>query len=296
MNVTITESTLASPHLRSPVALALWVRLHTLLDGGCVDIGALAQAGGVTRQGAAHWLRVWTQAGMLQATPEGRGRWRVILDESRTGEQPAPLEEPQEAPERAQMPLESLSGGDPIPAPTQSDETPSRGKCGAPKYPSPDSAAKGGYPEGFEAWWQAYPSRKGSNPKKGAYGRWVRVAIDEGEEGLLQAAHAYAAHCRREGQVGTPYVMQAMTFLSPGSEAWREWVQKTLDRRSAPSHTAKEAAISAERNRLREHYASWEMTAGEKRIALLAWRAKGLLFEDLAKLRDAADYYGKVYG
>jgi hypothetical protein len=78
------------------------------------------------------------------------------------------------------------------------------------------------YDGSFDRFWERYPKRDGGNPRKAARYAWdarVRDGADPGE--LVLAAERYAAWAKREGKVGTRYVMRASTFLGP-SEHWRE--------------------------------------------------------------------------
>ena len=77
-------------------------------------------------------------------------------------------------------------------------------------------------PDRFDAFWAAYPHRAGGNPRKRAARTFAaRVAEGVSTDDLIDGARRYAAHCERDGKVGTPYVMQAATFLGP-DERWRE--------------------------------------------------------------------------
>ncbi len=78
-------------------------------------------------------------------------------------------------------------------------------------------------PEGFDAFWQAYPKRDGNADRKGAvkaFGAAAKRA--DGHEVLIRAAARYAAHCRDKGKIGTEFVKQARSWLN--GDLWREWV------------------------------------------------------------------------
>lgn len=68
----------------------------------------------------------------------------------------------------------------------------------------------------FAELWAAYPRRKGTNSRKAAEKCW-RARLKEGEspDAMIAGVRQYAAHCKAEGKVGTPFVMQASTFLGP---------------------------------------------------------------------------------
>ena len=65
----------------------------------------------------------------------------------------------------------------------------------------------------FEEFWKAYPRRKGDNPRKPAedkFNRLVKTGIDP--QVMIDAAARMALE--KPDQVGTPYIPQAMTWLS----------------------------------------------------------------------------------
>ena len=74
------------------------------------------------------------------------------------------------------------------------------------------------YPAAFEELWEAYPRRTPDNPKRMAYKAWL-ARIKEGTtpETLLACTKEYAHTMGSMGKIGTPYVMQACTFLGPNA-------------------------------------------------------------------------------
>jgi hypothetical protein len=69
--------------------------------------------------------------------------------------------------------------------------------------------------EAFDRFWKAYPRRDGANPKQPArdkFARWVRKGA--APDVLIKAAEAYRRQCEASGQIGTPYVAQAQTWLN----------------------------------------------------------------------------------
>jgi len=69
----------------------------------------------------------------------------------------------------------------------------------------------------FEEAWKAYPKRDGDNPKATALKAWrarVRGGVDP--QRLLAATKAYAEAMKRQGNLGTRYVLHASTFYGPG--------------------------------------------------------------------------------
>jgi hypothetical protein len=78
-------------------------------------------------------------------------------------------------------------------------------------------------PDGFSAFWDAYPKRDGNADRKGAVKAFkAAVKRAEGLETLVGAASRYAAHCREKGKIGTEFVKQARSWLN--GDLWREWV------------------------------------------------------------------------
>jgi uncharacterized protein YdaU (DUF1376 family) len=80
--------------------------------------------------------------------------------------------------------------------------------------------------EGFEAFWQAYPKRDGSNPRMPAHKAWL-VAVKSGTDPqtIIAAAKAYATD--PSTKVGTPYVAQAVTWLH--QQRWQDYAEKAAE-------------------------------------------------------------------
>jgi len=74
------------------------------------------------------------------------------------------------------------------------------------------------YPAAFEELWEAYPRRTPDNPKRMAYKAWL-ARIKEGTtpETLLACTKEYAHTMGSMGKIGTPFIMQAATFLGPNA-------------------------------------------------------------------------------
>lgn len=88
-------------------------------------------------------------------------------------------------------------------------------------------AAATAEPDGFEAFWAAYPKRDGNADRKGAakaFGAATKRA--DGHEVITRAAARYAGHCREKGKLGTEFVKQARSWLN--GDLWREWVPQEL--------------------------------------------------------------------
>lgn len=68
----------------------------------------------------------------------------------------------------------------------------------------------------FAEMWALYPRRKGTNSRQAAEKCWkARIKEGESTDVMIAGVTQYAAHCVAEGKVGTPFVMQASTFLGP---------------------------------------------------------------------------------
>lgn len=76
--------------------------------------------------------------------------------------------------------------------------------------------------DGFDRFWDAYPSRHPHSNKKQAAHTAFRAQIKLGTEDtrLISGAFSYGEHCKKEG-IEPRYIMQAATFLN-GRE-WEEW-------------------------------------------------------------------------
>ena len=86
--------------------------------------------------------------------------------------------------------------------------------------PSADDTSA--YSAEFELFWTEYPKREGSNSKKTAFKAWnARLRSGVKAEDLILAAKRYAAQQFAAGNLGTPYVKQAATFLG-ADEHFRE--------------------------------------------------------------------------
>lgn len=80
------------------------------------------------------------------------------------------------------------------------------------------------YPADFLALWALYPKRHGGNSKREAFLAWrARLRAGVPAEVLHAGVERYAAFCAADGKVGTPYVMQASTFLGPGERYLEPW-------------------------------------------------------------------------
>lgn len=85
-----------------------------------------------------------------------------------------------------------------------------------------DKSTRPCLPADFEKFWSAYPKRKGANPKTPAEKKFA-AAVKSGVEAtvLIDSAKRYAAQMQSDGQIGTPYVAQAITWLS--QSRWKDY-------------------------------------------------------------------------
>ena len=80
------------------------------------------------------------------------------------------------------------------------------------------------YDTAFSAFWKAYPRRAGGNPKAAARKAWETRVEEESVAILQHGAERYAAYCEATEKVGTEYVKQAVSWLSPKFEGWaQDW-------------------------------------------------------------------------
>lgn len=78
-------------------------------------------------------------------------------------------------------------------------------------------------PDGFSAFWDAYPKREGNGDRKGAVKAFGPAVQRSGDaQTVIRAAARYAVHCREKGKIGTEFVKQARSWLN--SDLWSEWM------------------------------------------------------------------------
>lgn len=102
------------------------------------------------------------------------------------------------------------------------------------------------YPPPFDAVWDAYPRRDGSNPKRKAYGAWKArrgegVSADEMAAGVAR----YAAWLAAKALTGTEKVMQAARFFGPEAEWRNAWDVQAV--RLTPPSIAARPVVATER-------------------------------------------------
>lgn len=86
-----------------------------------------------------------------------------------------------------------------------------------------------------EEFWPRYPVRKGNRAKKEALHAWrgrMRDGVDPGE--IVEAVKRYHRYCEVEESIGTPYVMQARTFLNDPDNFNNPWTPPTKEEKPAP--------------------------------------------------------------
>jgi hypothetical protein len=84
------------------------------------------------------------------------------------------------------------------------------------------AVAKATRPDPFEDFWKIYPKRDGANPKAPARKKYL-AALKAGasSEDILAATKRFAEEARSKGQIGTPYVPQAITWLN--QQRWGDY-------------------------------------------------------------------------
>lgn len=105
-----------------------------------------------------------------------------------------------------------------------------------PYFPAETGTKSSGTDEAFLAFKAAYPKRDGAQDWTKAKDRFRRhVTKGIQADDLVAAARAYRAEVERNGNLGTPYVKQAATFLST---VWQDYL-------TAPQPTAQAASLPA---------------------------------------------------
>jgi hypothetical protein len=97
----------------------------------------------------------------------------------------------------------------------------------APDTPTAPPSATAAHPTTtaeFEALWNEYPQRNGSNPKHKALSAWnARCKEGHTPEEMLTGVQRYAAWCQATGKIGTEFVKQVSTFLGPEKGFTEVW-------------------------------------------------------------------------
>lgn len=70
---------------------------------------------------------------------------------------------------------------------------------------------------------KGYPARKGDQGWKEVETRIKAIPVKDRED-VIQGIIGYRKHCEETEKIGTPYVKQASTFLSPSKEIWKEYI------------------------------------------------------------------------
>ncbi len=89
----------------------------------------------------------------------------------------------------------------------------------------------------FDDFWSAYPKRAGDRAKKGALTAY-RARRKEGvtREALITGRDRYQRFVEATGKVGTEFVKQAKTWLSPNCEGWlQSWDLPANSEATAPA-------------------------------------------------------------
>jgi hypothetical protein len=86
--------------------------------------------------------------------------------------------------------------------------------------PNPPLPSRALDPDGFEAFWDAYPKRDGSADRKGAVKAFKAALRRETLETILDGVEHFAEAMTARGKVGTEYIPQARTWLN--SDRWSE--------------------------------------------------------------------------
>ncbi len=92
------------------------------------------------------------------------------------------------------------------------------------------------FPDGFEVFWDAYPSRAGGKDKPGAV-KAYRAAIKRAKpEQIAAGASRYRDYCAASGKLKTEFVLQARTWLN--RNGWDEDYEQSNQPRGYRSNIA----------------------------------------------------------
>jgi hypothetical protein len=117
-------------------------------------------------------------------------------------------------------------------------------------------------PDRFEDFWQAYPKRDGSNPKEPARKRFVAAVKSGADAGaIIDGAKAYSAAEAKRGNVGSPYIAQAVTWLTQ-----RRWQDASADASSVAPAARDGPPTMVRINPIADpdEWAAWERHKGRK--------------------------------
>ena len=70
------------------------------------------------------------------------------------------------------------------------------------------------YTAAFLEFWKEYPKRKGSNPKEDAKKKFLKICEKTDPQEIIAGAKKYAVQEKRNGNLKTPYIAQAITWLN----------------------------------------------------------------------------------
>ncbi len=103
-------------------------------------------------------------------------------------------------------------------------------------------------PSRFDEFWQTYPKRDGSNPKEPARQKFEQACKrGDDQQAIIDGAARYAEQQKRLGNIGTPYVKQAATWLN--AKGWADDYGSPSKSQSPPVNEKAKALI----DRLPEH-------------------------------------------
>lgn len=80
--------------------------------------------------------------------------------------------------------------------------------------------------QAFAEFKAVYPKRKGANPWVPAQRSFEKAVKKTNPQTIIDAARVYAAEQRELGNVGTPFVCQAVTWLN--QQRWKDYQRKAL--------------------------------------------------------------------
>jgi hypothetical protein len=116
-------------------------------------------------------------------------------------------------------------------------------------------------PDRFEDFWATYPKRDGANPKEPARKRFV-AAVKSGADAdaIIAGAKAYSASEAKRGNVGSPYIAQAVTWLTQ-----RRWQDASADA-SSVAPAARDGPTMVRINPIADpdEWAAWERHKGRR--------------------------------
>lgn len=103
------------------------------------------------------------------------------------------------------------------------------------------------YPQPFEDLWAVYPKRSPNNNKRDAYKQYTaRLKQKHSHSDMIDGVRRYGECMEKMGNIGSPYVMCAKTFLGASEHFMEEWTPPKPEIKETLEQKAKRLGIVAQ--------------------------------------------------